>query len=51
MIAACMPLPPLRGWGKQRMRIVVISGRSGSGKTTALQLLEDVILPALITYR
>ncbi len=41
------------------MRLVVISGRSGSGKTTALQLLEDVgftcidnlpvsLLPALI---
>ncbi|HMY40155.1 MAG TPA: RNase adapter RapZ, partial [Marinagarivorans sp.] len=41
------------------MRIVVISGRSGSGKTTALQLLEDVgftcidnlpvsLLPALV---
>ena len=24
------------------MRLVVISGRSGSGKTTALQLLEDM---------
>lgn len=41
------------------MRLVVISGRSGSGKTTALQLLEDVgftcidnlpvsLLPALV---